>query len=60
MVAKDFVWDGNATPTMIVTDHAGGLTELVVSGQALAGMSGIPSNLLAAAAGKNPYAILRL
>lgn len=60
MSAKDVAWDGLGTPTMVETDHASGATELTVSGQAMAGLSGIPSALLSAAAGKNPYSILRL
>jgi hypothetical protein len=60
MPALDFTWDGAATPTLAVTEHSDGTTCYKASGQALAGIAGIPESLLAAAAasGKHPRAVV--
>lgn len=54
--ALTYSWDGAATPTLTSPTGAGGNT---ISGQAMAGLSGVPESLqnAAQAAGKNSYAV---
>lgn len=55
MPALSFAWDGAATPTLTVTEVAGGALAATVSGQALIGDSAPPALLSAAAStGKHP------
>ena len=58
MPALNLSWDGAATPTLTVTENSDGTTCYKASGQAVAGVAGVPEGLLAAAAatGKHPRA----
>ena len=58
MPALNFTYDGAGTPTLTVTENSDGTTCTKFTGQAQAGLTGIPHALLAAnaATGKHPRA----
>jgi hypothetical protein len=57
MPALAFAWDGAATPTLTVTQVAGGALACTVSGQSLARGASVPQSLASAAAGGNSWEV---